>query len=67
MYKRQIRDFEGTVDGVRHFDVVDSSRNAVAVLELSRSKAVDRIAILNDLLSSDQFNYFEVDQQFSIV
>ena len=62
-----IRDFEGTVDGVRHFDVVDSSRNSVAVLELSRSKAVDRIAILNDLLSSDQFNYFEIDQQFSIV
>ena len=62
-----IRNFEGTVDGVRHFDVVDSSRNAVAVLELSRSKAVDRIALLNDLLTSDQFNYFEIDQQFSIV
>ena len=62
-----IRNFEGTVDGVRHFDVVDSSRNAVAVLELSRSKAVDRIALLNDLLTSDQFNYFEFDQQFSIV
>ena len=47
--------------------MVDSSRNAVAVLELSRSKAVDRIALLNDLLTSDQFNYFEIDQQFSIV
>ena len=62
-----IRNFERTVDGIRHFDVVDSSRNAVAVLELSRSKAVDRIALLNDLLNSDQFNYFEIEQKFSIV
>ena len=31
------------------------------------SKSVDRAGILNELLSTDQFNYFEFDQQLSII
>ena len=53
------------MDGSKSFDVVKTSRNSFAILELSKS--VDRTGILNELLSTDQFNYFEFDQQLSII
>ena len=53
------------IDGIKSFDVMKTSRNSFAILELSKS--VDRTGILNELLSTDQFNYFEFDQQLSII
>ena len=53
------------IEGIKSFDVLKTSRNSFAILELSKS--VDRAGILNELLSTDQFNYFEFDQQLSII
>jgi subtilisin family serine protease len=61
-----VRNFnKNDVDGIKSFDIVESSRNSFAVLELSKS--VDRSAILNEMLSTDQFNYFEFEQKLSII
>ena len=46
---------------------IKASRNSFAVLEISDAHSVNQRALLTDLLSSNQFHYFEFDQQFSIV
>ena len=58
---------DGAYDGLDHVEVVDGSRNNFVALELSDAQSVNPRALLSNLLDSDQFHYFEVEQKFSIV
>ena len=62
-----MRNNNAAYNGLDHIEVVDASRNSFAVLELSDARTVDQRSLLSDLLASDQFHYFEVEQKFSIV
>ena len=65
--KRGVRNNNAAYNGLDHVEVVDGSRNSFAVLELSDARTVDQRSLLSNLLASDQFHYFEVEQKFSIV
>ena len=54
-------------EGLDHVEVIDGSRNSFVALELSDANSVDQRALLSNLLASDQFHYFEIEQKFSIV
>ena len=65
--KEGVRNNDAAFKGLDHVEVIEASRNSFAVLELSDARSVDPRSLLNELLASDQFHYFEVDQKFSIV
>ena len=65
--KEGVRNNDAAFKGLDHVEVIEASRNSFAVLELSDARSVDQRSLLNKLLASDQFHYFEVDQKFSIV
>ena len=65
--KRSIRTNNASYDGLDAVQTIKASRNSFAVLEISDAHSVNQRALLTDLLSSNQFHYFEFDQQFSIV
>ena len=65
--KRSIRTNDASYDGLDAVQTIKASRNSFAVLEISDAHSVNQRALLTDLLSSNQFHYFEFDQQFSIV
>ena len=65
--KEGVRNNDAAYKGLNHVEVIEASRNSFAVLELSDARSVDQRSLLNELLASEQFHYFEVDQKFSIV
>jgi len=65
--KRGVRNNNAAYNGLDHVEVIDGSKNSFAVLELSNAQTVDQRSLLSNLLASDQFHYFEVEQKFSIV
>ena len=65
--KEGVRNNDAAYKGLDHVEVIEASRNSFAVLELSDARSVDQRSLLNELLASEQFHYFEVDQKFSIV
>ena len=48
------------------FEVIDATRHKFAAVDLSDHRHADRAALLKDLLSSNQFEYFEIDQPMTI-
>ena len=65
--KRSIRTNDACYDGLDAVQTIKASRNSFAVLEISDAHSVNQRALLTDLLSSNQFHYFEFNQQFSLV
>ena len=65
--KRGIRSNDVTYKGLEDVRVIEASRNSFATLKISNERSVDQRELLSELLATNHFNYFEVDQQFSIV
>ena len=65
--KRGIRSNDVTYQGLEDVRVIEASRNSFATLTISNERSVDKHELLSELLATNHFNYFEVDQQFSIV
>lgn len=58
---------DGPFVGLADLEVVASSRNRLAILSIATDNSEQRQSLMHDLMASDQFNYLEVDQQFSLV
>ena len=54
-------------ESLEHIDVISSTRKNFVTIELSESNVLASGEILQDWLSSDKFNYFEIDTQMSII
>ena len=54
-------------DNIDHFDVISSTRKNFITVELAASNTMTSSQILEDWLSSDKFNYFEIDTQMNII
>ena len=56
-----------TDESIGQIDVISSTRKNFVTVDLSKSDALATTQVLQDWLSSDQFNYFEIDTQMSII
>ena len=65
--KRGIRSNDVFYKGLEDVRVIEASRNSFATLKISNERSVDQRELLSELLATNHFNYFEIDQQFSIV
>ncbi len=65
--QRGIRSKDVTYKGLEDVRVIEASRNSFATLKISNERSVDQRELLSELLATNHFNYFEIDQQFSIV
>jgi len=65
--KQTIHTGEGPFVGLTDLEVVASSRNRLAILSIATDNSEQRQSLMHDLMASDQFNYLEVDQQFSLI
>ena len=65
--KKGIRSNSATTEGLVAVKTIEASRNSFAKLKVSDEHTVDQRKLLTDLLATNQFNYFEIDQQFSIL
>ncbi len=50
---------------IEEFEIIDSTQNNFATMDLSDGKNADRISLLTNLLENNQFEYFEFDQQMT--
>ena len=65
--KQDIRSNVTSYSGLDAVKKVEASRHKFAMLEISDDRSVNQRALLTELLESNQFHYFEIDQQFTIV
>ena len=65
--RQGVRKDDAAYAGLNHVEAIDGSRHHFAVLDISDARSVDQRGLLSNLLASDQFHYFEVEQKFSIV
>jgi len=62
---RQVDREQGEFADVNSFETLDPSQNMFASLDFENSRNVDPKDTLRELLSSKQFDYFEIDQTFT--
>ena len=64
---KNLKKVSKTDESIGQIDVISSTRKNFVTVDFSKSDALATTQVLQDWLSSDQFNYFEIDTQMSII